>query len=259
MDIYGLTIFELIIEIVIFLVLTLIAKFLFKKMKNSSNRYLNPTEFLPEDEVHTLRQVFYLVLMSCFLITIFYSLTFSESDVFYLAISDIFISLVAVMLLDESLFKNKILWLLIVPYGSLSYVLFGSTLIGWLDLIHIPALVYLIKLAYDKFIEYTRSNSLGITILLLFSIIFISFLVTQVVENKNPLDSLVMVSNAFTSNGYAVLGSSIPGKINSIFLVWGGYIISGAGTATLTAAILLRHFNARIRKLEKVIEDRGED
>ena len=130
---------------------------------------------------------------------------------------------------------------------------------SWLDLIHIPALVYLIKLAYDKFIEYTRSNSLGITILLLFSIIFISFLVTQVVENKNPLDSLVMVSNAFTSNGYAVLGSSIPGKINSIFLVWGGYIISGAGTATLTAAILLRHFNARIRKLEKVIEDRGED
>ena len=259
MDIYGLTIFELIIEIVIFLVLTLIAKFLFKKMKNSSNRYLNPTEFLPEDEVHTLRQVFYLVLMSCFLITIFYSLTFSESDVFYLAIFDIFISLVAVMLLDESLFKNKILWLLIVPYGSLSYVLLGSTLIGWLDLIHIPALVYLIKLAYDKFIEYTRSNSLGITILLLFSIIFISFLVTQVVENKNPLDSLVMVSNAFTSNGYAVLGSSIPGKINSIFLVWGGYIISGAGTATLTAAILLRHFNARIRKLEKVIEDRGED
>ena len=114
-------------------------------------------------------------------------------------------------------------------------------------------------MAYDKFIEYTRSNSLGITILLLFSIIFISFLVTQVVENKNPLDSLVMVSNAFTSNGYAVLGSSIPGKINSIFLVWGGYIISGAGTATLTAAILLRHFNARIRKLEKVIEDRGED
>ena len=121
MDIYGLTIFELIIEIVIFLVLTLIAKFLFKKMKNSSNRYLNPTEFLPEDEVHTLRQVFYLVLMSCFLITIFYSLTFSESDVFYLAIFDIFISLVAVMLLDESLFKNKILWLLIVPYGSLSF------------------------------------------------------------------------------------------------------------------------------------------
>ena len=130
---------------------------------------------------------------------------------------------------------------------------------GWLDLIHIPALIYLVKLAYDKFIEYTRSNSLGITILLLFSIIFISFLITQIVENKNPLDSLVMVSNAFTSNGYAVLGSSIAGKINSIFLVWGGYIISGAGTATLTAAILLRHFNAGIKRLEKIIEDGGKD
>ena len=78
-------------------------------------------------------------------------------------------------------------------------------------------------------------------------------------KSKNPLDSLVMVSNAFTSNGYAVLGSSIAGKINSIFLVWGGYIISGAGTATLTAAILLRHFNARIKRLEKIIEDGGKD
>jgi hypothetical protein len=258
-NLHGLTIFDIVIEIIIFLVLTLIAKFLFNKMKNSSNRYLNPKEFLPEDEVHTLRQVFYLVLMSCFFITIFYSLTFTESDVFYFAIFDIFISLVAVMLLDESKFQNKILWLLIVPYGSLSYVLFGSKIMGWLDLIHIPALIYLVKLAYDKFIEYTRSNSLGITILLLFSIIFISFLITQIVENKNPLDSLVMVSNAFTSNGYAVLGSSIAGKINSIFLVWGGYIISGAGTATLTAAILLRHFNARIKRLEEIIEDGGKD
>lgn len=259
MNLHGLTIFDIVIEIIIFLVLTLIAKFLFNKMKNSSNRYLNPKEFLPEDEVHTLRQVFYLVLMSCFFITIFYSLTFTESDVFYFAIFDIFISLVAVMLLDESKFQNKILWLLIVPYGSLSYVLFGSTIMGWLDLIHIPALIYLVKLAYDKFIEYTRSNSLGITILLLFSIIFISFLITQIVENKNPLDSLVMVSNAFTSNGYAVLGSSIAGKINSIFLVWGGYIISGAGTATLTAAILLRHFNSRIKRLEKIIENGGDE
>ena len=64
-----------------------------------------------------------------------------------------------------------------------------------------------------------------------------------------------MVSNAFTSNGYAVLGHSIPGKLNSIFLVWGGYIISGAGTATLTAAILIKKFNKRIEQLEKLIEE----
>ena len=75
------------------------------------------------------------------------------------------------------------------------------------------------------------------------------------VENRNPLDSLVMVSNAFTSNGYAVLGNSVVGKINSLLLVWGGYVISGAGTATLTAAILLKYFNRRIKRLEKLIDD----
>ena len=112
---------------------------------------------------------------------------------------------------------------------------------------------------FDKFMEYTDSNGLGVTVILLFSIIFVSFFITQIVENKNPLDALVMVSNAFTSNGYAVLGNSILGKINSLFLVWGGYIISGAGTATLTAAILLKHFNKRVSELEKLIEDSGDN
>ena len=70
-----------------------------------------------------------------------------------------------------------------------------------------------------------------------------------------------MVSNAFTSNGYAILGSSIIGKINAIFLVWSGYLLSGVGTATLTAAILKKHFdnknkelNDKIDKLDKKIE-----
>ncbi|MEE0939286.1 hypothetical protein [Methanobrevibacter sp.] len=117
----------------------------------------------------------------------------------------------------------------------------------------------MVKIALDKFMAYTNDNRLGVTVILLFSIVFISFLITQVVENKDPLDSLVMVSNAFTSNGYSVLGNSILGKINSIFLVWGGYIISGAGTATLTAAILLRHFNSRIKRLEKIIENGGDE
>ena len=106
---------------------------------------------------------------------------------------------------------------------------------------------------------YTESNGLGIAIILLFSLVFLSFLSTQVVEDVNPLDALVMVSNAFTSNGYAVLGSSIIGKLNAIILVWGGYILSGVGTATLTAAILTKHFNKRFDELEKMIKNNDED
>ena len=82
---------------------------------------------------------------------------------------------------------------------------------------------------------------------------------TMSAEGKNLLDSLVMVSNAFTSNGYAVLGDSPIGKLNSLFLVWGGYILSGVGTATLTTALLSRHFNKRFEGLEEMIKNNNKD
>ena len=126
---------------------------------------------------------------------------------------------------------------------------------GWLDLIHIPIMIFYIKYYYDKFREYTEANSLGIAILLLFTIIFLSAINTMFVESKNPLDALVMVSNAFTSNGYAVLGDSIPGKLNSIILVWSGFIISGVGTATLTVALSANHFNKKFEELDNKLEE----
>ncbi len=61
-----------------------------------------------------------------------------------------------------------------------------------------------------------------------------------------------MVSNAFTSNGYAILGTTIAGKINALILVWGGYVLSGVGTATLTAAILMKHFNHKFEENERL-------
>ena len=100
---------------------------------------------------------------------------------------------------------------------------------------------------------------MGIAIILLFLIVFFSFLATQVAEGANALDSLVMVSNAFTSNGYAVLGNSIAGKLDAIVLVWAGYILSGVGTATLTAAILTRHFNSKFEELEELIKKNNEE
>ena len=93
---------------------------------------------------------------------------------------------------------------------------------------------------------------------ILFVIVFFSFIVTQIVEGVNPLDALVMVSNAFTSNGYAILGTSIPGKLNAIILVWGGYILSGVGTATLTAAILIKHFNHKFKETEEANNELNE-
>ena len=259
MDFLYIKIIEYFVEIAVFMVLMVIASFLLKKIMKSRNKIFNPREYFPEEEIHSLRQVFYLIMMAACFINVLYSLVFVSTDVIYLVIFDILLSLFVAIRLDSSTLKNKILILLLVPYGSLTYLLFGNTLVGLLDFLHVPIFIYIIKLYYDKFREYTESNGLGIAIILLFMIVFISFLATQVAEGANALDSLVMVSNAFTSNGYAVLGNSIAGKLDAIVLVWAGYILSGVGTATLTAAILTRHFNSKFEELEELIKKNNEE
>ena len=259
MDFLYIKIIEYFVEIAVFMVLMVIASFLLKKIMKSRNKIFNPREYFPEEEIHSLRQVFYLIMMAACFINILYSLVFVSTDVIYLVIFDILLSLFVAIRLDRSTLKNKILIFLLVPYGSLTYLLFGNTLVGLLDFLHVPIFIYIIKIYYDKFREYTDSNGLGIAIILLFLIIFISFLATQVAEGANALDSLVMVSNAFTSNGYAVLGNSIAGKLDAIVLVWAGYILSGVGTATLTAAILTRHFNSKFEELEELIKKNNEE
>ena len=241
-------ILKAIAEIAIFLILMGIIKIIRDYLGKKSYRILNPKEYFPDEEIHSLKQIFYLIMMALFFINILYSLIMPKNDVIYLALLDIFISLYVAVTLDKSTLKNKILVLLLIPFGSLTYILFRYSLVGFLDLLHVPIFIYLIKLYYDKFKMYTKSNGLGITIILLFIIIFLSSLFTQIVEGVNALDSLVMVSNAFTSNGYAVLGSTILGKIDAILLVWAGYILSGVGTATLTAAILIRHYNSKLKE-----------
>ncbi len=254
MEIDYLTIMEFILEIIVFLGFMLIFRFIFNKLENSSYKLLNPKEYLPEEELHSLRQMSFLIMMSLLFISVLYNVVYIGKDLISFVIFDIIISLYVATKLDKGTWKNRILLILLIPYGSLTYFLFGKSLVGYLALLHVPVFIYFIKVYYDKFREYTESNGLGIAIILLFSIIFISFFITQLAENVDPLNSLVMVSNAFTSNGYAVLGASVVGKINSIFLVWGGYLLSGVGTATLTAAILKKHYDVKNKKLYHKID-----
>lgn len=258
-EIVNFSIFEFIFEIIAFIALTYIGVFVFDKIKNSDKRYFDPLEFLPIDEIHTLKQVFYLIMMSLCFINVLYSLIFITTDYVVLAIFDIGLSLFIAITLDKSSLLNKILLVILVPFGSFTFLILGFSLVSIIDFIHVPVFLYFVKYYYDKFNFYTSIHGLSIAILLLFSIILFSFFLTQISEMKNPLDALVMVSNAFTSNGYAVLGKSIPGKINSIILVWGGYIISGAATASLTATILIKHFNKRVEKLERIINEGSDE
>ena len=247
-------IFIYILEIIFFLIFVVIFRFILKKIKERPYKILNPTEYFPEEEIHSLRQTYYLIMMGLLFIVVLYAVVYYDQDLLSFAVYDVIISLYVATGLDMSTLKNKVLQILIVPFGSLYYLILGTSIFEIVTIIHIPVFIYLIKVYYDKFREYTESNGLGIAVILLFSIVFVSFFITQVFESVNPLDALVMVSNAFTSNGYAVLGTTIGGKINSIFLVWGGYLLSGVATATLTAAILKKHFDIKNEELSEKID-----
>jgi hypothetical protein len=255
MEIFASTLYHLAVVIIIFLVLTILGKLIYRVLKNKGGNSININELLPEDEVHTLVQVFYLILMALCVVNIFYSLMGSGNDLYYFAIFDIVLSLYFAITLDMSSWKNRIIWLILVPYGSLVYPLFGISLVIFADFIHAFIFIYFAKINLDKFVEYTNSNALGITIILLFAVIFAGFFITQYSEGVNALDSIVIVSNQFTGNGYSVFGNTISGKLNSLLLVWGGYILSGVGAATLTAALLIRHFKKEFEELRQLIEE----
>ena len=273
MELTHVHILSFICEIIIFLILMVIFEFVFSKVKDKSYKLLNPHEYFPEDEVHTLRQISFLIMMGLIFVDILYAIVYIGDDLLTFVIFDLILSLYLASILDKSTIKNKIILLFLIPYSSLTFLLSGNSLAGIMAILNVPPLIYFIKVYYDKFREYTESNGLGIAVILLFAIIFISFFITQIAENVDPLNALVMVSNAFTSNGYAVLGSTIAGKINAIFLVWGGYLLSGVGTATLTAAMLKKYYdikndeqNAKIEeldnkldKLEELIKNNNEE
>lgn len=257
--------FEISIFLAIFLILGIIVlffKYIIKTLRSKSHmRIFNMEEYLPREEIQTLKQVFYLVMITLFLVDIFYQLTFNGNDLVSFTIYDICLCIVTISIFRLNNVKSYILAFVLLPFASMNFLFFNQISIIFipLDILHFFALVYMLIYFYNKFMKYTKSNGLGFTILLLFSIIFFSFIWTSFVEHVNLLDSLVMVSNAFTSNGYAVLGNTMLGKINAIFLVWSGYVLSGVGTATLTVAILTRHYNKRFDELEELIKDLKND
>ena len=246
----------LLIELIIFTLSVYGLNYLFNFLKErSKDKYFNAKEYLPEEEIHTLRQVYYLIMMTLLVINLIAMLIIGDAEVYYFAIFELIISIIVCEGMPKESTKDKLIMLTLVPFTAMMLLATQEVNLILLDLIRIIGLVYGIKFYYNRFITYTATNSLGHTILLLFVIIFFSLFFTSFTEGENLLNALVMVSNAFTSNGYSVLGGSIPGKINAIFLVWSGYILSGAGTATLTAALIIKHYDKKFEELEELIKD----
>ena len=167
---------------------------------------------------------------------------------------DILVSVCLVINWSTDTLKNKFILFLLIPFGSITALLFGEGIVVLLDLTHIIGYLYFIKVYFRKFVDYTENNGLGITIILLFGIILVSFLFTILVENVSPMDSMTMVSNAFTSNSFDASGKNIIGKLNSLILAWSGFILSGVGSATLAVAIVRRSLFKRFDHIEDLIK-----
>ena len=233
-----------------------IKKYLFKHHK----KLMNPNEFLPKEEIFSLRQVHYLILILLIyfcIINFFFDRFFTVSNELFLinTLIDIFVSTYIVVAFYDSSTRSRISSIFLMPLASISALVFGTTLLGYWDFIRIPTLLYMVVFLYHRFLEFTDENGLEKLILILVSIVFTCLVTTIFLENQPPLNSLAMTSNAFTSNGYAVLGKTPGGILTSIFLVWSGYILSGVGTATLAAAIIHRNSKKKFEKLEGKIDN----
>jgi hypothetical protein len=256
-------IFQLLVAIGIFVVLVYVGKYIIPKSRLlarfKASRFSNPLEYFPSEGIMSLKQLFYLVMILVFIITILY-LTFDWKGGSYLIfVLDILVSVCLAINWSTDTLKNKFILFLLIPFGSITGILFGDSIVFLLDLTHIIGYLYFIKVYFRKFVEYTENNGLGITIILLFGIILISFLFTILVENVSPMDSITMVSNAFTSNSFDASGKNIIGKLNSLVLAWSGFILSGVGTATLAVSIVNNYVDRQFSEMKEFVKKKKEE
>ena len=257
------SIFQILVSIGVFAALAYIARYIVNNGRLTArfkkSRLSNPQEYFPSEEVYLLKQVFYLIVILTIIMVCLY-LTFDWNEGFYFAyLLDIVLSIYLALKMDKDSLKDKVLLFLLIPFGSITGILFGDSIVVLFDLTHIIGYLYFIKVYFRKFIEYSENNGLGITIILLFSIILISFLFTIVVENVSPMDSLTMVSNAFTSNSFDASGQNIIGKLNSLVLAWSGFILSGVGTATLAASIVNNYVSRQFAEMKDLVKKKKEE
>ena len=254
-------IFQILVSIGIFAALAYITNIVKKSRlmdRFKKSRFSNPLEYFPSEEVFILKQVFYLIVILAIIVICLY-LTFDWNEGFNIYVLDIVISLYLALNMDKDSLKDKLILFLLIPFGSITGILFADSMVILLDLIHIIGYLYFIKVYYRKFVEYSENNGLGITIILLFSIILVSFLFTLIVENVSPMDSMTMVSNAFTSNSFDASGKNMIGKLNSLVLAWGGFILSGVGTATLATSIIKRNVSRQFDEMKDLVKKKKEE
>lgn len=259
----AIVIIELLIMLGIFLFLAYACRFIVNKIKSNprfkNSKFFNLTEYFPVEELSSLKQVFYLLMIFVFLVIDLYLIFNWNEGAYPIYVLDIIVSIYLFINSDSESLKDKIILFLLIPFGSISKILLGYNMPDLLDLFHVFGYLYFMQVYYRKFMKYTSNNGLGISIILLFSIIFVSFLFTMFVEDVSPLNSIAMVSNAFTSNSFDPAGKSVVGKLDSLLLAWGGYLLSCVGTATLAVSIVKNYVDRQFDDFEDLIKSKKKE
>ncbi|WP_295619663.1 hypothetical protein [uncultured Methanobrevibacter sp.] len=108
----------------------------------------NPEEYFPKEEIDTLKQVYYLIILFLLFIFILFSFLGNENSRFFALIEVLFMVNIALGL-EYNTWKNKLLFFLIIPYEALSFLIVGDvgyTILSLINYIHVPILIYLMYL-----------------------------------------------------------------------------------------------------------------
>ena len=258
-----LLILQLLVAAGIFIFLVYIAKLIVNNMQSIPGlkyaKFLNPVEYFPEEKLASLKQIFYLSMVFIFIIIDLYLIFNWKDGSFPIFLLDIILSIYLVMSMSTDSLNDKIILFTLIPFGSINGIVFGDSSLIWIDLFHILGYFYFMQVYYRRFVKFTKSMGLGISVLLLFSIVWVSFLVTMLAEGVSPLESITMVSNAFTSNSYEASGNSVVGKLDSLILAWGCFLLSSVGTATLAASIVKKQVDQQFDDMENLIKSKKEE
>lgn len=235
---------------------------IFKKniKSNTKKSIVQPTKFLPHDELYYLNQIFLLLAgLICIISTVFAFYLVGDTNVTeFVFINSIMATIFFIYIADKS-YLNFIICLFLIPINSIIWMICTVDLPMIFIIINCLGGLFAGLYFISKFIKYTKRNDLGLTVVIFGLIISSSILITIFGEKVNLIDNFVMISNAFTSNGYYVAGTSYYGKLDNILLVWGGYLLSGVGTATLAAAIINNNFKNKLKSSEVKINKLNEE
>ena len=260
----GLTIIvQLLIVAGIYTILTYLGKFIADKIQSNkefkNSKFFKIIEYFPSEKISSLKQLFYLIMIFAFIVIALYLIFGWTATSIPIFILDIIISIYLAVNIKVKSSKDIIVLILLIPFGSIAKIAFGDYSTVLYDLLHIIGYVYFIGVYYRKFMKFTENNGLGISIMLLYSIVLVSFLFTMIVEDVSPLDSITMVSNAFTSNSFDAAGKSVVGKLDSLIIAWGGFLLSSVGTATLAVSIVQEYVDRQFDEMEEFIKNKKKD